>query len=394
MFFAYRDLSLALLIVLAALPVVRAVFARRRSERRAAKRTARAVVRIGRYRVRRQLGAGGMGVVYEACDAKRGERVAVKVVRGELTARRLERFEREIRMLERVRHPNVVSLRDHGVERDGSRYLAMERLDGADLQQVLDAEGALEPRRVVRILRELCEALVAVHDAGVVHRDIKPANVFVCDAGSSIKLLDFGLASHAGDETIRSDEIVGSPYTMAPECFTDPASVGPQADLYAVGVLGHTLLAGAPPFASGGLIDIAAQHLYAEPPSLLAKAPGASAELRAVVARCLEKNAARRPVSARALLRALSACPEAQRPPASARMSFKRAATSGPGRYTSNMLSSCGISVSICPRVSEWREKPARVNKRSKLLCANTGLSPLVAMSLSNKSVPAIIMSA
>ena len=142
MFFAYRDLSLALLIVLAALPVVRAVFARRRSERRAAKRTARAVVRIGRYRVRRQLGAGGMGVVYEACDAKRGERVAVKVVRGELTARRLERFEREIRMLERVRHPNVVSLRDHGVERDGSRYLAILIREAPGAPQVNDVDPA------------------------------------------------------------------------------------------------------------------------------------------------------------------------------------------------------------------------------------------------------------
>jgi serine/threonine protein kinase len=316
MFFPHQHLPLFALVVLAGLAFLRAVLAACRGSKAGAKASYRTLSRIGRHRVRRLLGEGGMGVVYEAYDAKAGERVAVKLVRGDVTAKRLERFESEIQILARVRHQNVVSLRDQGVTADGSRYLAMELLEGADLQRVLQEQGALRPRRVVRVLGELCEALIAVHAAGVVHRDIKPANVFVCEGrgGPSIKLLDFGLATPASHdaEIEGSDEIVGSPYGMAPECFTNPGKVGPAADLYAVGVLAYTLLAGAPPFASGGVIDIAAQHLYAEPPSLRERRPSVSAELRAVVESCLEKDAARRPASARALLQALRACPEAR----------------------------------------------------------------------------------
>jgi serine/threonine protein kinase len=315
MFFAPQHLGLFALIVFAGLAFSCAVLAACRGWQARANTTSRTVSRIGRYRVRSKLGEGGMGVVYEACDVKAGEHVALKLVRGEATAKRRERFESEIRILERVRHPNVVALRDQGVTTDGSRYLAMELLDGADLQRVLDEQGALRPRRVVSVLSQLCEALIAVHAAGVVHRDIKPANVFVCGRrnGHSIKLLDFGLATLANQdaEVEGSDEIVGSPYGMAPECFTDPGKVGPAADLYAVGVLAHTLLTGAPPFASGGVIDIAAQHLYAEPPSLSERCPNASSELRAAVASCLEKDVAQRPASARVLLQALRSCPEA-----------------------------------------------------------------------------------
>lgn len=315
MFFAHQHLGLLALLLLAVLPLGRAVTVVCRRLWAREKGGSRTVSRIGRYRVRRKLGEGGMGVVYEAFDAKTAERVAVKVIRGEATSKRLDRFESEVRMLARVRHENVVALRDHGVTADGARFLAMELLEGVDLQRVLDEQGALRPRRALSLLCEVCKALVAVHDAGVVHRDIKPANVFVCEqpAGSSIKLLDFGLATpvpHGGDAD-GGDEIVGSPYNMAPECFTNPGAVGPAADLYAVGVLAHTLLTGAPPFASGGLIDIAAQHLYAEPPSLLERCPDASAELRFVIARCLEKDVARRPASARVLLQALLTCPEA-----------------------------------------------------------------------------------
>jgi len=269
-----------------------------------------------RYRLTRKLGEGGMGVVYEGRAAAGQGKVAVKLIRGETNPRRLARFEREIEILESVRHRNVVALRDHGTTPDGERYLAMELLDGVDLQRVVDERGPQTPRRVVSILLELCEALAAVHDAGVVHRDIKPANVFLCrgqGGARRVKLLDFGLAARTGETSGESDdEIVGSPYAMAPECFTTPGAVGPLADLYAVGVLAYTLLSGAPPFASGGLIDIAAQHLYAQPPSLSGRGvAGASAQLGAVIARCLEKSPERRPVSARALLRALRACPEA-----------------------------------------------------------------------------------
>lgn len=267
-----------------------------------------------RYRLTRKLGEGGMGEVYEGREARGYGRVAVKLMRGQTNSRRLARFEREIRMLESIQHRNVVALREHGRTRDGSRYLAMELLEGMDLQRVVDDYGAQPPERVVIILLQLCEALAAVHDAGVVHRDIKPANVFLCGGVTGapfVKLLDFGLSTRADEmPSENNDEIVGSPYNMAPECFTTPGAVGPAADLYALGVLAYTLLVGTPPFATGGLIDIAAQHLYAEPPSLVGRGVS-SPELQAVIASCLEKSPERRPVSARVLLRALRACPEA-----------------------------------------------------------------------------------
>jgi serine/threonine protein kinase len=271
---------------------------------------------FGRYRALQKLGEGGMGVVYEARDATEQCRVAVKLVRGEANPRRLARFESEIRILASIRHRNVVTLRDQGTTRDGARYFAMELLEGVDLQRVVDERGAQSPTRVVRVLLELCDALAAVHDAGIVHRDVKPANVFLARGTSGrslVKLLDFGLATRTGEPTRDSDdEVVGSPHGMAPECFVDPNALTPAADVYSVGVLAYTLLTGAPPFTGGNLIQIAAQHLHAEPPQLLERCPArVSPELRSVIASCLQKTPERRPASMRALRRALLASPEA-----------------------------------------------------------------------------------
>jgi serine/threonine protein kinase len=279
-------------------------------------RRAKPELTFGRYRAVQKLGEGGMGVVYEARHRTEQARVAVKLMRGEANPRRRARFEREIRILASVQHPNVVSLRDQGTTRDGARYFAMELLEGVDLQRVVDERGAQSPSRVVRVLLELCDALAAVHDAGIVHRDVKPANVFLSRGTARcpvVKLLDFGLATRA-DEGFRenSTDVVGSPHFMAPECFVDANAVTPAADLYSVGVFGYTLLTGAPPFTGENLIQIAAQHLHAEPPRLVERCPArVSPELRSVIASCLQKKPESRPASIRALRQALRACPEA-----------------------------------------------------------------------------------
>ena len=168
----------------------------------------------------------------------------------------------------------------------------------------------------MQILLEVCDALAELHATGLVHGDIKPANVFLHrgeDGMERVKLLDFGLARdrRSEDGSDADDQrMLGSPPSMAPECFTQPSSAGYSADLYAVGVLAYTLLAGAPPF-TGNLIELATQHLYVAPPSLTERSPHRlSDELRELVASCLEKRATRRPSSARALRHALLACPE------------------------------------------------------------------------------------
>jgi serine/threonine-protein kinase len=278
--------------------------------------TSKPALSFGRYRALHKLGEGGMGVVYAAHAETEQSPVAVKLVRGEASPRRLARFESEIRILASIRHRNVVALHAQGTTRDGARYFAMELLEGVDLQRVVDERGAQSPSRVVRVLLELCDALAAVHDAGIVHRDVKPANVFLARGTSGrplVKLLDFGLATRVDEPAGENhDEVVGSPHGMAPECFVDPNAVTPAADLYSVGVLAYTLLTGTPPFTGGNLIQIAAQHLHAEPPQLLERCPArVSPELRSLIASCLQKHPERRPASMRALQRALLACPEA-----------------------------------------------------------------------------------
>jgi serine/threonine protein kinase len=273
---------------------------------------------LGPYVLKQNIGEGGMGVVYRAEHVLLRRRVALKLLRSSSNATSA-RFEREISLLAAIRHPNVVRLHDHGRTRDGTRYLAMELLDGSDLQTLVDREGAFEPGRVLSILLEVCAALADVHAKGFVHRDLKPANVFLCRGAVGVeqaKLIDFGLAKNfqsTDNPSLTGACIVGSPFSMAPECFTDPTSVGPRADLYSLGILAYTLLVGQAPFSSGNVIDVAVQHLFTAPAPVGERSPfGVSVELEAVIARCLSKSADERPASARALHALLLQCPEAE----------------------------------------------------------------------------------
>ncbi|MGW4747953.1 serine/threonine-protein kinase [Streptomyces sp. NPDC004290] len=283
----------------------------------------------GRYRMVCRLGEGGMGQVWEALDESLDRSVAVKVIsllagggtRGQ-DAR--ARFLREARITARLQQANIVTIHDLGElgEAEGrAPFLVMELIRGEGLDEVL-GRGAVPPALVARWSSQICDALAAAHDAGIMHRDIKPSNVLLTPSGT-VKVLDFGIARAAdpavtGDRLTQTGFIVGTPPYMAPEQargFPEPSS-----DLYALGCLIFELLTGRLPFESPDPVGYLSAHLTDEPP-----APGSvSSDIPAawddLVLTLLRKEPARRYPDAAALARALRQLdlPPASAPPAPA----------------------------------------------------------------------------
>jgi len=268
---------------------------------------------FGPYTLGEKIGEGGMGVVYKARQAGQQRPAAIKLLpfdRAE--GRNGERFEREFQLTRKLSHPNTISVYDFGRTPEGSLYYAMEYLEGADLQKLVDRTGPQPPARVAHLLAQICDALVEAHGAGLLHRDIKPANVFLCersDARDTVKVLDFGLikefgprAGHPAQTDV--DSVVGTPTYLSPEAITAPETMDGRSDLYAVGALGYFLLTGAPPFLGKTVLEICARHLHCAPvpPSARAAVP---AELERLIMSCLAKSPAARPRDAASLRAAL-----------------------------------------------------------------------------------------
>ncbi|MDH5316065.1 MAG: serine/threonine protein kinase, partial [Gemmatimonadota bacterium] len=207
-----------------------------------------------RYRLTRELGAGGMATVYLAEDLKHSRQVAVKVLRPDLAAALgADRFVREVGIAARLSHPHIVGLLDSG-EAAGFLYYVMPYVEGTSLRQKLQGEGELPVPEAVRILRDVADALAYAHRRGVVHRDIKPENIMLVERHALV--MDFGVAKAvaAGRETSGTSGLssagtaLGTPAYMAPEQAAGDAHVDHRADLYAWGIVAYELLAGQPPF--------------------------------------------------------------------------------------------------------------------------------------------------
>jgi serine/threonine-protein kinase len=247
-----------------------------------------------RYRIVRELGRGGMAVVYLARDLKHGRDVAVKVVRPEVAAALgRDRFLREIAIAARLHHPNIVALYDSG-EADGFLYYVMPFEPGLSLRERLAREGPPPLDEAVLILRDVCEALAHAHQSGVVHRDIKPDNVLL--AGRRALVTDFGVAkalteaSGDGSPQTTAGFTLGTPAYMAPEQIGPNPHVDHRADIYAVGLLAYELLAGQPPFRGETSHEILAAHLAEPPPPLAQRRAELPAALAELVMKCLEKR--------------------------------------------------------------------------------------------------------
>src|SRR3954447_9058721 len=188
--------------------------------------------RLGQYVLEQKIGEGGMGEVYRARHGMMRRPSALKLMRADNAASSLVRFEREVQLTSRLTHPNTITIFDYGRTHDGVFYYAMELLDGATLQRIVELDGAQAPGRVVRILTMACGALAEAHAIGLIHRDIKPANIMLCMQGGErdvVKLLDFGLVKElAVDEgeakLTGASTITGTPQYMAPESILTPES--------------------------------------------------------------------------------------------------------------------------------------------------------------------------
>ncbi len=271
---------------------------------------------LGAYVLERKIGEGGMGTVYRAHHIMLRRPTAVKRLRADqVGADNLERFEREVKHMSQLTHPNTVAVYDYGRSADGTFYYAMEYLGGGiDLEQLVARHGPQPASRVARILAQVCGALQEAHDSGFIHRDIKPANIILCERGNLpdiAKVVDFGLAKEITADTGASVQVIlGTPGYVAPEAITDPSSIGPGVDLYALGAVGYILLTGKRVFEGKSGADICIKHLtLPPPPPSTVSATAIPAELEAIILRCLAKTPAERFASAAELAAALRALP-------------------------------------------------------------------------------------
>lgn len=260
-------------------------------------------VLAARYRIVGLLGKGGMGEVYRADDLKLRQPVALKFLPPGLAGDpgRLARFHNEVRVARQVSHPNVCRVHDIG-EVDGQHFLSMEYVDGEDLQSLLSRIGRLPFDKAVEISRQICTGLAAAHERGVLHRDLKPANVMI-DGRGNARLTDFGLAV-ISSEPGAVGGIAGTPAYMSPE-QTQGKAASVRSDVYALGLVLYEIFTGRQAFKGDSVQQTLRLQRETPPvkPSSHVKDLDPGAER--LILRCLEKDAARRPVSALAVSAAL-----------------------------------------------------------------------------------------
>jgi len=254
-------------------------------------------VLVGKYRLERQLGRGGVGVVYEAEHLKLKQRVAVKLLASEMHEYpdMVERFEREARAMARLGGPHVARVIDVDQTAEGAAFMVMELLHGHDLQVEVKERGRLPVSEAVHWVRQACEGMIEVHAAGVVHRDLKPANLFLVELPSgerTLKIMDFGISKIAGEaiEVTHTTVSLGTPAYMSPEQVRSAKHIDSRSDIWSLGVILYRLLSGKLPFHGTGSTGMAIAIVNEPPVPLAEVAPDVPPALLAVVARAMSKN--------------------------------------------------------------------------------------------------------
>jgi len=271
---------------------------------------------LAHFKIERQIGRGGMGLVYLAKDTRLRRKVALKVLPLNVSADDVQRRRclREARAASAVVHPNVATVFDVG-EAEGIIFIAMEYVEGPTVRDLLvNARGPLEVHEAVRITSEVCRGLAKAHSVGVVHRDLKPDNVIVSTDGT-VKILDFGLAkrTHADRETgygtetgVTTEWAIGTPSYMSPEQIR-AVPVDARSDIFSLGVALYEMVTGALPFTGSVIVEVFIAIDRHEPPLPSAINPSLSPAIDHVVYRCLRKDPAERFQSADELREALFA---------------------------------------------------------------------------------------
>ncbi len=258
-----------------------------------------------KYRIVREIGRGGMGVVFEAEHVQLAKRVAIKLMLEKYAhdAEAIARFQREALAASRIGNPHIIDVSDIGTAPDGRSFVVMELLTGAPLSTVLERTGPMPPRRAIAIMRQVLRAVGAAHAKGIIHRDLKPDNIFLIgqdDEQDFVKLLDFGISKVLDlDEQVAFTKltttgvVMGTPLYMAPEQAMGNV-VEASADIYACGVILYELLAGRPPFQGANYAVLVAKLLTAPPEDLATLRPGLPLALVRAVHRALDKEPAGR----------------------------------------------------------------------------------------------------
>jgi serine/threonine-protein kinase len=266
--------------------------------------------KLGRYEIIEELGRGAMGVIYKAKDPVIGRFVAVKTVRlGDFTApgeieELRSRLMREAQSAGVLSHPNIITIFDVG-EEGGLSYFAMELVEGATLEHLIETGQRLDEVTIVHVARQTADALAFAHQRGIVHRDIKPANIMLTQEGR-VKVADFGIAKVGSAKMTQTGMLLGSPSYMAPEHFLGHALDG-RSDIFALGIVMYELITGHPPFAAQnlGTLSYKIVHEDAVPPNKLK--PGLNPQLNALVVKALARDPAQRFQTAEELRSALDA---------------------------------------------------------------------------------------
>ncbi|NUO48122.1 MAG: protein kinase, partial [Polyangiaceae bacterium] len=267
----------------------------------------------GRFVTLETAGRGASGEVFRAIDETNKRLVALKVFAAEgRDAEKLDRFVREARLLSEVESRHVVGYVAHGVEPDGSAYLAVEWLEGEDLAKRSKRE-TLDGPKVVEVITQAARGLEALHLRGIVHRDVKPSNLFLttdADGAMLVKLLDLGVARTLSDPGLtRHGTMIGTPSYMSPEQVLGGVDLSFRSDIFSLGVVLFELVAGVRPYVAEDIFAVVAKIALQDPPRLAAIAPGVSAELDAVVARAMAKRPEDRFASASDLAEAVARVP-------------------------------------------------------------------------------------
>ncbi len=255
---------------------------------------------IGKYVVLSRLGRGGMGLVYRARDETLDRDVAVKILtlEGSFDSESRKRFEVEAKAAARLQHPNIVTIYELGEDR-GVPFIAMELLQGIDLDSLLRSGEALLLEERLDVMIQVCRGLAYAHTHGVVHRDIKPSNIRLLDDGS-VKIMDFGIAKLGGMALTQSGMMVGTAHYMSPEQVRGRPLDG-RSDVFSVGVILHELLAGSRPFMGENATEVLYKIAHEDPPRLpdavVAQLPG----VQAIIDRALAKETGGRQAGAAAL---------------------------------------------------------------------------------------------
>jgi tRNA A-37 threonylcarbamoyl transferase component Bud32 len=254
-------------------------------------------VTFGRFELREVLGQGAFGKVYRAYDKQMEREVAVKIPRrGVLeTPDQLSRFLREAQLGGKLHHPNICPIHDVG-ELHGNHYIVMGLIEGTPLSQLVSSEKPMDPQTAARIVLELTAALAEAHDYGIVHRDLKPSNIMMAKNRREPVILDFGLARSFVRNSYETPSglMLGTPLYMSPEQLRGPpAEVGPQSDVYSLGVILYELIAGRPPFC-GSMAEVFAQILTFEPKPPSWHQPQLDSAICAICLKAMDRDAAQR----------------------------------------------------------------------------------------------------